>query len=679
MMVFVVMLAEHIDFFSGVLMTPMPLSAFIAFCILTLLCFIIYFYFETKVNKIKPNFFVIVVICLLFVSGLIGIWFNSGTAFLVDGTEFSTSIPYLDKIVDTLTLGFGVLGIYVILVIYPKNQIDSRKMYWFYYIIALIGLISLIYSLSVEFDLYLEIFRGDIGGSNNVSIVSFYNNENTYSVMMMLAFIAIAIINFSKTRWWNYLLMIVFFTGLFFATSLTCITLTIIFSGIYFIVSIINFVKKGNKGQIIAHALTFPLAIILLFIIFITLYLCEVGPIVKIFNFVSEFVLKKDFSTFSSRFKVWENAISTLNSPLDWIFGKGYKTFNSVISYRFSLVYGRDNPYVDNGFIQVLGSFGLIGLLFYVALIVFVIYMFAFCSKKGKFSKVAVPFSGFILMVGHCFFENTIMLDFDTKGMVVTMMFIMPLLIEYNAAKHSEVIQYYEEVNIPVKKYFHSKNFAILLAATSLAICVSLLSSTFILIPKLPVMENLLFIFLIVSSILLAFFLTGPFLIRIWAIRNTNKTLATTIAINVIALLGLSSLIGVTFGILADSLLVGIFFFLASFLSILMLQVLIYGTRYGYMREYARYMRGMFLSTIVNTVVSIVVFGGVMFGLSYLLPFNALFFVVSILIFVVLYLCSLIIFPNRSIYKKKWKDLLNFYNDAMLKNIQNNLLKNKNN
>lgn len=674
-MVLSILLAERIDIMTGEFMTIMPTETFFAFAILTLLCYIIYFYFEIKNNKTKPNYVLITIIVVLFVSGTIGIWHNSEGAFLLDGVLRYPYVFPLEKAIYTVTLAFGLATSYAFFDVFPRNQFDVKRLTWFYYGVALVGLVSLIFSLATEMPTYIKIFQVEDGSFGRLSIMSFYNNENTYGAMLMLSFFAIGIINYHKHAWWNYVIMLGFAIAMVFSSSLTCISVSIVFIVIYFVLMTVKLVKVGKKGQIIFHTLFLPLLSIAALITFGVMYAFEVKPVVSLIDFIIQIIFKKDFTTISHRIPNWDNALSVLNSPLDWIFGKGYKTFDSAISYRYWLIYGRTNAFVDSGLISIVGSFGAVGAVVYVIFIIFTIYMFARIAKAKRAGNVAVPFLGFFLILIHGIFENTIFLSFDTKGVVVSMMFIMPILVEYNNVKRSQLTEEVKTTAIPVKRYFHSKNFANLLAAFSISAAIAMLSSSFMLIKTFETMKDLFIIFAVTSLMLFVFALTYPFMIRVWEVKMNRKLFINTVVLNTFTLIGAPLLIGLTFGLLTSELIIGVISFAASFAVLLIMQVLIYSVRYKYLKEWTYYFRDMVGSTVVNSLLSLVFFGAIMFLLSRVVNFSAMFFVACILIVLIAYLCLLIVLPNHPSNTRKWRELLYFYNDVRLKRIQNSLLK----
>lgn len=666
------MIAEGIDFFAPVFMTKMPFETFVALGILDVICLIIYLFFEAKRNNVKPNYLFIGILALLFSTTVIGIWFNAETSFEVLGQIINPVFSLLDKTIWTITFALGLIAVYIMFVVYPKGQYSSKRLTWFYYAVILVGIISIIYSLSAEMNLYTSIFaRGE-----TQAIKSFYNNENTYSTMLMLALLAVFVANFRIQKWWNYILMIVFFAAMIFATSLTCILLSIAFILFYYAFGIVKFVKLKNKKWIIIDSIVLSVFLLSLVILYFVFGNSDIVPMEHFKNFIDKYVLTKDYLSFGHRKDVWDNAFATLTTPMDWIFGKGYQTFNSVVSLRWIVIKGVPSPYVDSGFVQLIGSNGIIGIAAYLAAIVYIIFMFVKLVKNGRWNKVIIPFGAIIAVLIHGVFESTAFFDFNTKGMVITAMFVLPILIEYNNLKNPELRESIKTTEIPVHRYFHSKNFANLFASFSIALAVSLAGSSFILMKNLPIRENLFAIFICGSFALIALFLTLPFLIRVWTVKMSGKILSSTIFINTLALVGMPSLMGTTFGLLAMNFVVGMIFFTITLMSVLLLQILIYGARYDYLKEYAYYVRDMILSTIISSVVCFVIYAAAMFIVSFAFTFSILFFVTSIVVFFFVYLCSLTLLPNHFKNKKKWRDLLNFYNDVRLKNLQISIIKN---
>ena len=671
-MSFTAMIAEGVDFFAPVFMTKMPFETFVALGILDLICLVIYLFFEAKRNGIKPNYPFIIIGTLLLFTTIIGIWYDSGTSFVVNVQIITPVFSVLDKVIWTITFALGLVAAYIMFVIYPKGQYSSKRLVWFYYAVILVGIISIIYSLSAEFRLYASIFsRGE-----TQSIESFYNNENTYSAMLMLALLATFAANFRIQKWWNYILMVVFFAAMLFATSLTCIALSVLFIFFYYSFGIVKFVKQKNKKWIIIDSVVLGFFTIALLLMYFVLGNSQIIAMTNFKSFIDKYILLKDYASFGYRQAVWDNAIAVLTTPMDWIFGKGYQTYNAIVSLRWIVIRGTPSPYVDSGYVQLLGTSGIIGLLAYSGVFGYLVFIFVKLVKNKRWKNVIIPFGAMITIAIHGIFETTVFFDFNTKGMVITAMFVLPLLIEYNDMKNPELKESIKTAEIPVHRYFHSKNFANLFASFSIALAVALAGSSFILLKTLPIREHLFAIFICGSIALIALFLTLPFLIRVWTVKMSGKILSSTIFINALALVGMPALTSVTFGLLSMNLVVGMVFFTITLISILLLQILIYGARYDYLKEYAYYVRDMLLSTVVSSVVCFIVYAAIMVAVSFVFTFSILFFVTSIIIFFIVYLCSLTLLPNHVKNKKKWRDLLNFYNDVYLKNLQVSLIKN---
>lgn len=670
----VYILGSTINLGEGVI-PMMPNKVFGAFAVLTFIAYFIYIYFEFYIGKTKKNFLLAGLLLLFFLIGTFAIWFNSTYPFSLEGTGFLNEAGLKLKLTYTILLGFSLLAIYAILAIFPKNKVSSKTLNWFYYAVALLGLVSIVVSLIKEFDMYTAVFTGGIE-LRYITIRSFYLTENTYGVMLLLSFIALGLINYQRPVWWRYIFMIVFALATIFTTSLLCIVLLGVFALTYFISITVKLFKEKNKKAALAHLLVIPILIAICASIFVVLNHFNITPVTNFFDFIAKSIFEKDYHSLSNRIPNWQNALKLIVTPLDWIIGQGFNAFGDNVALYSQIDGSRWSRYIDSGLVSIIGSFGLIGLLAYAGLIIYVIHMFKVAAKNGRLHKVLMPFIAFLIILGHGVFEDTIFFIANTKGLVITIMLVLPIAIEYNAAKNPELVkEYISEENImhtPQGVAFdHAAN---VLSALFIALAISLFGVSLIWIGDLGQNRDIFIITLSLGMMFLALFFTYPYLIKIWGHKLKKTGFVSTLTFSLILTIGLSGLLGLIFYIISYNLVIATIFFAVGVISISLFEVVIYILIYCQIEGYLKFLKEQITSTIVNTILTLFVFSIVALFSAYFIPISLFLFSAYLIAFSLIYLTSLILLINNTQKKNKWVESVNYYNDVYLRNVRTNLL-----
>ena len=118
----------------------------------------------------------------------------------------------------------------------------------------------------------------------------------------------------------------------------------------------------------------------------------------------------RDGFTFFSRTVIWDNAFTIL-SPLWWVIGRGYGTYN-VMLYNANVVSTSDyTSYSHSWFISTIGRGGILAILLFLAIVVLTFYLALRLYKKNKFVIVSILF-GALLFFAHSFMEDNYYLVF---------------------------------------------------------------------------------------------------------------------------------------------------------------------------------------------------------------------------------------------------------------------------
>jgi len=419
---------ENVDFFRAY---DTKLSISTAVCVgLVLLAFCGVFIASNLVkNKGKINYFVFAFLSIFFIIACIGIWTCSEHTLTYEGKSAIFAPSTKQNWIYTIEIFITYLVMVSLLVIYPSRKVHVRGPLLVAMGIIIFGLSAVIYSLVAEFESYKAIFEGT-AKEFNVSIKSFFNNENVYGFMCMVSIFACAVLSFYKGRIYHFILMAIFFIAMFFSTCFTSLLVSGFFILCYFIFRIIISFKNHAKRNSIILSILFLLAF-LGSIVFKVLYKSGIPFAVNIVKFIREFITNKDTSTFTGRVEIWKDLLSLLN-PKEWVIGCGYKNFNDLFDTLSVLKHRPAMHSAESAYVQIIGSYGILGLTFYAAYMGFIIYICIYLLTKKKVEKTLPILFAMISVLIYSYVENCTLIECNMKSMAIVALFLPTLFSEYN-------------------------------------------------------------------------------------------------------------------------------------------------------------------------------------------------------------------------------------------------------
>lgn len=434
------MLAEGVDFLK-VGYSPFTLKDSIFAASAVFIGLFTYIIVERKKNHAKIDWIILPFFLLMTVIGLVGLidpYIANQTGQVVD--EFY-NVTLDQLITNILILVLGNTTTYLLLGVVPKRIAKVNSLRIVYWCIVLVGIVAIIYSLIVEKDSYSLIFKAEEGEyvSYN-SIKSFFYNENNYGQLLMLSILSVLLINACKPHWWHFIFIFVLFIGMVFSTSFTSIAVSLFAVFIYLLYELLyTWRKHVIRNCIYFGAVVFGVTGFI--ILFILLASKDVCPFSSLQTFIVEKILNKNFDTASGRTTVWQMSISTLVTPMQMMFGHGSGvTLPYIINYT-SGVYGHTIKYTDSGFIEVLCTNGIFGLVVYITMIASLVALcFVLAIKKKQ--KIAIPILIMLISLTiYSVFESLIMFSPNTIGTVSSVLIALPLLIQFNKIHKQPVVQ----------------------------------------------------------------------------------------------------------------------------------------------------------------------------------------------------------------------------------------------
>ena len=433
----------------------MGLKMFIVLSIITLIFVGIYFFYEIKFNKVKLNWFLLVGVAIFFIIGAATIMSQPNHQVITDSEnniEVIVDFTNREKIIFIIQLFLTLLMTYIFLSPYKNRAYHLKIQTWIYWLYIGISFITVIVSFFIDFKEYKNFFAPE-GADNVYGVGSFYVNPNFYGMSMMMAVMALMVVQINKHRFYNTLLMIFFIVaGIFSACATTVMVSIFIFLAYYIFDLILGFRKKAMRTTIRLF-----LALMVVFIVTITtiiLYNKEVTLVKNSVDFcISRYINEggHGFMSFESRKVVWDAAIKVIfDTPASIFFGGGFKTGSWLVhSYVSAASGGGLDQYSiltsQSAFYELWVRFGFLGVTLYIALLIYfftyIIYLFR--KKEVRFAYVFLLC--FIAVVIHGITESTFFFEGNTKGATITILFYVPVLSEVHKYKfegRKELINY---------------------------------------------------------------------------------------------------------------------------------------------------------------------------------------------------------------------------------------------
>ncbi len=451
-LLFVSFLTENLSLLTSDIHQGFNPTALIVLSVGCLICLFMYYFVNHKENKVKLDFVLLPAIAIVGIAMLIGIWMQgSSTLEYADGSN-SVVVEYsnYEKIRASIILILFLGLMYAVLFVMNINRPSNRILKFLAYVGIGAAIVSIIFSLTTEMDIYIDMFKGV--GTTGRYIDSFYGNKNYYGGILFIGILTCIILNYYRPRLHWYLLMIIF-AGI--STSITALLPTLISAiaiPVYFLEEIIRFaVKKKWKYCIFA---LISLLILLTIVLLLFLGSKKGWPgFSTIDAFISKAIKDKNFATLSDRTDLWKTLLPMcFDSPLHTILGHGFMLSEKYIlgateALRSGILPGVKTTH--NGYLEVLFDYGIVGLIIHAVLVSYFVYCAIRLLLEKRFHFVFT----YVFVVLCCgvynFCESSSFFDAGVKELYMTILFMMPVIGEYKISRRPEKIE--EIKNLPVE------------------------------------------------------------------------------------------------------------------------------------------------------------------------------------------------------------------------------------
>ncbi len=437
-------LVENLAFFTGDKNAGLDTTSFWLATVAVIIMFIVYLVIENKRNKIHVNATWTVLLILAF--------FLFGFMIWVDKPEYGIQWDLLTKVEYTICLALALLAIYITCFYQSKKRTRNGGLLWFLYFYLIFIVIAIIYSLVSEMDLYKQMFDSSVSAS--LSIGSFFGNKNIYAMFILFGILCLAIINYHRSNFINYIFMFILYIALVFTKSGTSLISATFFLFFYLVYRFIKYSMTNWKGG---------LAIFCAFIIIVVALLIGDAFLTRSgYTFINSTLISvfedlniPNNSTFTGRTEIWSDILSALESnPLYLIFGLGYKVTPDINAFFEYPVQSAHSAYL-----QVFLEGGIIGLICYASMLIYTFYCCIRLMKKGKVEYGYVFIIALLTLILHGVAESTVIFGTNSSGIILGFIFILSPIISWHRLKNPEKVEVVEVEKPVIYDYSRLQRF----------------------------------------------------------------------------------------------------------------------------------------------------------------------------------------------------------------------------
>ena len=404
-----------------------------------------YFYYEHRYNRLTAKWIWIILLLILVISASFGIFLTPeiqyfetteivGEVETVVIKELTTSIS--DKIKSFLFVMIAAVGVYIQVIVFPRLVSFKRYILFIMYIIVTVSVIAGLLSYILDFESYVYLYHHGLVGYRFPQ--SFVFNRNMYGLMLLLGMLALYVIISYLPKWYNYVLLIFLFVNIFFTFSKASFGTALITFIVHFIYRMIATFKKNRIRNIIYLVLVGIAGICGILLIPFPFFMD-----VQLFNearrFILEYYVELGIGSYDGRTQIWDSVLS-LSTGIHLWFGRGLHLFNQTLGFYHEGIVnsgGVTNYFSHNGFLEILGQWGLVGLIPYCLGIIAILVIDIYVAIKNY--KIGIPaliiFGAFL---GYTMVETSTLFDLTIEGVTTTVLVTLPALSWLNAKRHPE-------------------------------------------------------------------------------------------------------------------------------------------------------------------------------------------------------------------------------------------------
>ncbi|MFA5481627.1 MAG: hypothetical protein WC282_04535, partial [Bacilli bacterium] len=403
-----------------------------------------FFYCEHKYNGLSVKWILLSILILIVIGAAIGIFSTPEiqtfkAVEIVDEVETIVTKEFVttmdQKIKSLFYVLLAAVGVYIQVIVLPRLITFRKYIIFLFYIAVGVAVISVFLSYVLDYSSYVHLAKYGLVGY--IFPVSFLFNRNMYALMILIGMLAMYNIISTLPKWWNYLILIFLLVNLFFTFSKASVGIASITFVVHFIYRMVVTFKKHKIRNSVFLGIVGLLGICVIFLIPFPFFMD-----IKLFstarNFIYDYYVKLGIDSYGSRSQIWES-VGTISQGIHLWFGRGLWIFNdTLLFYTGEVANHRPEYFSHNGFVEILGQWGLIGLIPYCLGILGLIVLIFYAAIKDY--KVGIPalivFGAFL---GYTMVETSTLFDLTIEGIATTVIVTLPTLSWLNAKRHPEI------------------------------------------------------------------------------------------------------------------------------------------------------------------------------------------------------------------------------------------------
>ena len=417
------LLSENFNVFSTNPMGGLAMDSAFILTISTIALLVIYYFVEHKRNGLKfdkillPSFLIAGFFLILNI-------FRQGDRTFISYSrdwDFDISFSIPDRILASLQVVIWLGVVYGLVFVYNRFRLVKESDRWLAKAFLIIVTGMVLVDIVVEFKDIIAIFKGTY---EEDGLAFCMGNSNVWSLLIFSGVISAILLCYKKFRWQYYVAM---FGLTVFNTLTTCSTTMYVTFAAVFAYTIFEIIShfRTNKVQR-RKMLVIYLTTVLVAIGLLALLIVVKAPLIYNFwEFVSNGMFNKEFSTLSSRTDIWGRIFEIMSrNPLDIIFGLGHQTGSMIFQEYMGYVIKS----AHNAYMEVILRYGVIGLSVYLGIIGLTVYCFIRHIQRKNYRFVFIYGLCFLCIIAHGITESTTLFTPNIGGLYFGFVFILPVL-----------------------------------------------------------------------------------------------------------------------------------------------------------------------------------------------------------------------------------------------------------
>lgn len=443
--IFSCLLAENFALLSSDHMGGMSPESLFMLSLFIIFTLVFYFFLEHKKNKLTFDKILLPIIAAFGIICIATIWWQGPRVFDNEWKFLRETVAFtpLQKLSYSLEVVIWCAVLYGVLFVFNRFSISRKLFKWLPFVYVIGILICSIVDIVMEFnDIVMIISNSSEYTEGGMSFIIY--NSNVWALLLLTGLLSCLVMNIRKFHLFYYIAMIHLYIMIIFTSSATSTFVGFGIIVLYTLYEIISKIRNNRKKGLTLLFVFLGVIAVSVSSLFI-LSALNVSFAKSFLSYIEREILFKDYSTLTNRRGIWASVYHLLlESPIDFIFGCGYKTGNVIFAKYYEIIQsGFAARSAHNALFEVFLRHGIIGLLFYVS--AFIPFLLGVIKLiKTKHYRVAFIYTLCVIgAIGHSLTESTTFFTPNIQGMYLTIVFYLPVV---NALKEKYFVELKEDV-----------------------------------------------------------------------------------------------------------------------------------------------------------------------------------------------------------------------------------------